>query len=202
MINLLPTDHRQKIFYARRNTSLRSWIIAVLVVLAGMIIVVGAGFFYLQREVNRQTVSLEESKKQLQDQKIDEVRAQIDEISGNTRLVIQVLQREVLFSEVMRQIGAALPPNTALTQISLEDQVKGGITLTASATDITAASQIQINLDDPANKIFAKADLESISCEGTELPDYPCTVQIRALFNDKNPFVYIPPEGSNSGENQ
>jgi cell division protein FtsB len=71
-------------------------------------------------------------------------------------------------------------------------------TLKSMATDITAATQLQLNLQDPNNKIFDKADIEDITCIP---PDpsikYLCTVQLRAQFAKDNPYVYIsPPAGS------
>lgn len=96
-----------------------------------------------------------------------------------------------------------MPANTALTQLSVEDDVKGGISLEAVASNFTSASQIQVNLEDPGNKIFAKSDIENITCSGEpEIPGFPCTVSLRALFNDENPFVYIQPDEVNAGANQ
>lgn len=202
MINLLPTDYKRTLLFARRNTSLRGWIITLVIVLVGTVVVVGIGYWYLKNETNKQVAALERSKQELQQQNIDGVRTQIDEISGNTRLVIEVLQREILFSKLIRSIGAALPPNTILTGITLDDKVEGGIDLTAAASDFTSASQIQVNLQDPDNKVFAKADIVSITCGGTEIDGYPCNAQIRALFNEENPYAYIPADGANSGGGQ
>jgi Tfp pilus assembly protein PilN len=194
MINLLPNAYKQSMLFARRNTSLRGWVISLSVVLVGAVLIIAGGYLYLQNEINQQSKALQLSKSELQAQNIDGTRKQLDEISANTKLVLQVLQREILFSKLLRQLGASLPSNTALTQIQI-DELKGGITLQAKATDIESATQIQVNLADPNNKIFEKADIENINCSGAEPNDpYRCTVQLKALFAKKNPYVYISSE--------
>ena len=73
------------------------------------------------------------------------------------------------------------------------------MTITAAAKDITSATQLQVNLQDPKNKIFEKADIENINCGTADLKKrLPCTVQIRALFNKNSPYFYITPKGSAS----
>jgi Tfp pilus assembly protein PilN len=202
MINLLPTGYRLTLLYARRNTILKNWCIAFIIVLAGAVLLVAGGYVFLQSEINKQSKALETSRQDLASQDIEGTRQRLDEISANTKLVLQVLQKEILFSKLLRQLGASLPPNTALTQVQI-DEVKGGLTLQASAADINAATQLQVNLQDPNNKIFEKADIENINCGEEGGGVFPCTVQLRALFAEENPYVYIPSSqtSANSQEN-
>lgn len=202
MINLLPTNYRETLLYARRNTSLRGWLVAFVIALSGLAVLIGGGYFYLQNEINKQSKVLESARSDLSAQDLDGTRKKLDDISANTKLVLQVLQREILFSKLLRQLGASLPPNTALTQIQI-DEVKGGLTLQAAALDINSATQLQVNLQDPENKIFEKADIESINCNDPDpATRLPCTVQIRALFAAENPYVYIPSTQTSTEEKQ
>lgn len=192
MINLLPTAYRQSLAYARKNTSLRGWIITLTIVLLGVVIITGFGYWYLNNEIKKQQSTLQTARAELQRQNIDGTRKRLDEISSNTKLILQVLEREVLFSKLLRQLGASLPPNTALSQIQI-DELDGGLTLQAKAANIDAATQLQVNLQDPENKIFEKADIENITCDNPEPGStLPCTVQLRALFAKENPYTYIP----------
>jgi hypothetical protein len=87
-----------------------------------------------------------------------------------------------------------MPAKTVLTNLQI-NKVQGGIDLSAQAVDYKTATQIQLNLQDPTNQIFAKADIISIACSangtGTLNSKYPCLVQIRALFASNNPFLFI-----------
>ncbi len=190
MINLLPTGVKEDLLYARRNTTLVKWIIALVISIIGIVIIVLAGNIFLQVSINNYSSETTEARDRLQAQKIEETQAQIEEISSNTKLATKVLSREILFSKLLRQLGASIPANNVLQQFQVEE-VGGGLTLQAAATDINAATQLQLNLQDPQNKIFEKADIESITCGQTESAKYPCVIQLKALFADQNPFTFI-----------
>jgi Tfp pilus assembly protein PilN len=192
MINLLPPNIRQDTLYARRNVVLLRWVIACGIALIGIGLIVGAGFVYLDQTSKSHAKRAEAARASLQAQKVEETGKKIEEISNNTKLATQVLSKEILFSKLLRQLGAALPANTTLTGLQI-DKVQGGLALTASAKDVVSATQIQLNLEDPNNKIFEKADIESITCASSSDNPYPCVVQIRALFGKNNPYLYITP---------
>ncbi len=199
MINLLPSAMKQDILYARRNTKLLHWSIAILAVIIGMAIIVGFGSLYLRQSTKNYDAQLKDTTAQLKLQKLDETQKRVQEISGNLKLMVQVLSREVLFSKLVQQIGAAMPENTVLTNLQI-NKLQGGLDLSAQAVDYKTATQIQVNLQDPTNKIFAKADILSITCSGngtgTLNSKYPCLVQVKALFATNNPFLFINASGS------
>lgn len=198
MINLLPTDYKQTLFYSKRNRTMSRWVIALLLALVFSLIIVGVGWLYLDQAVKREANDIEQTEAALKEQNIEETTAKVDEISNNTKLVLDVLSREILFSKLIRQLGAVLPPGTALESITLEG-LEGGLTIQAFATNFNSASQIQVNLNDPENKIFKQADIETITCPQTsgqqstseETSIYPCTVRLKALFSDNTEYRYI-----------
>jgi len=192
MINLLPPKVKEDISYARRNKKLFSWALAMVASIVGILIIVGFGQLYLTQSVKTYERQISEGQERLRIQKIDETQKRVSEISGNIKLVVQVLSREILFSKVLRQVGAAIPSGAILTELTIL-KVEGGIDLTFEAKDYQTGSQILLNLQDPANKIFEKADIEEIRCSA-EVPDgqtYPCQVSIRALFGDNSPYLFI-----------
>lgn len=191
MINLLPPGYKDNIFYARRNRGLLNWSIAFVAASLLIAFIIAGGYLFMEHSIKKQSAQAAQAKEQLKRDKIDETKARLDEISANTKLILQVLSREILFSSLLRQLGASLPDGTTLQSVQI-DKVEGGITLKALARDVDAATQIQVNLADPKNKIFEKADIETINCSPDAAPgSYPCTVQLRALFAKDNPYVYI-----------
>lgn len=191
MINLLPPEYKENILYARRNRSLLNWTTALVGSLILIILIIATGYILMNNSINNQSERTAAAQQHLKDEKIDETKAQLAEISTNTKLILQVLSREILFSQLLKQLGASLPSGTTLQSIEI-DKVQGGITLKALAKDVQSATQIQVNLSDPQNKIFQKADIESITCGGEDAKsDFRCTVQLRALFANNNPYVYI-----------
>lgn len=200
MINLLPTDTKQSLSYARHNTKLLRWLIVMLLSIIGITIVIVFGQIYINRSVNSYTKQVEQAREQLKVQKLEETQTRVEDITSSLKLVLQVLSREVLFSKLIRQVGSAMPEDTVLTNLQI-GKVEGGIDLDAVAVDYQTGTQIQVNLQDPSNKIFDKADIVSISCNppvaGTGSTanqqissKYPCQVRIRALFTKSNPFLF------------
>jgi hypothetical protein len=192
MINLLPRQVKDDVLYAKRNTKLVRWLVAIAIAGAGAILIMAFGQLYLTQTAKTYSKQIESGQQRLRDQKLEETQTRVSEISGNLKLVVEVLSREVLFSKVLRQVGAAVPSGAVLTNLSI-DKVEGGIDLTFEAKDYQTGSQIALNLQDPENKIFEKADIEQISCDAEiqENRTYLCQVTIRALFGDNSPYFFI-----------
>lgn len=199
MINLLPPETKQDILYARRNTKLRKWTFALLCSIVAIGVTVFTGQLYLQSSIHSYAAQVQQGNEELKAQKLDETEAQVQDITDSLHLVVQVLQREVLFSKLLSQIGAALPSGAVLTDLSI-NKVQGGLDLRAAAKDYQTATQVQLNLQDPQNKIFDKADIVSIQCSSVKVAGdvthnlYPCDIQLRALFGKNNSsFSFISP---------
>lgn len=195
MINLLPPDIKDSITYARRNTQLARWIGLVMTSFAGVAVVVVFGLLYMNQSITANQQQIAETQAQLKVQKLEETQKRVEDISGSLKLVVQVLSKQVLFSELLKQTGAAMPPNTVLVNLQI-NKLQGGIDIQAAGLDYATASQIQVNLQDPKNKIFSKADIINITCNNTATRNglaakYPCSISIRAQFTQNNPFMFI-----------
>lgn len=194
MINLLPPEVKTNISYARRNTVLRKWALATTVAILGLVSIVLFGQLYLDNSINAYSAQAQDTREQLRIQKIDETQKRVNEISSNLKLVVQVLQREILFSKVLKQIGASIPNGAVLTELTIA-KVQGGIDLQYEAQNYQTATQILLNLQDPKNQIFEKADIENITCTDTPVvgKKYNCTIEIRALFGKNTQFYSLVP---------
>lgn len=197
MINLLPSDIKQDYVYARRNVILRRWVTLFFIALVGLVVIATYGMVSFQQSTVRYNSQIAAAQKTLQEGKFAETQKELQDISGSFKLVVKVLGQEVLFSQLLKQIAAIIPANANLTALNIS-QTTGGLDITANATDYATATQVQVNLSDPDNKIFSKADIVNITCDGakTTNPRYPCTVTIRALFADNNPFLFINSKGN------
>lgn len=193
MINLLPPDTKQAYRYAARNQRLLKWLAAFVVALVGLGVIGTYGLLTLRQSVASNTSQVTAAQAALQGQHLRQTETQVKDITNSLRLTVQVLSQEILFSKLLQQVGAAIPRGAVLTNLTIS-QLKGGINLTVSATDYTTATQAQVNLADPTNRIFTKADIQSINCNkssSTANATYPCVTNIRALFANNNPFLFI-----------
>lgn len=194
MINLLPPEVKQGYAYARRNVGLRRWVIAFAIGLVGLGAVGTVGLLSLHQSTLHYQKQVDIAKQALEKDDLKGTQKQIEDISGSFKLVVKVLSQEVLFSKLITQMGAAIPPNANLTGLTIRDTT-GGLDIVAEATDYKTATQVQVNLADPENKIFSKADIISITCNRQDSA-YPCIVNIRALFAKDNPFLFINSKGT------
>lgn len=196
MINLLPPEVKAQYRYASYNTRLRGWLIAVCLVLVGMAAISGAGLLYLRQISHSYDQQIADSTASLKRQKIDQTRTEVNSISSSLKLSVQVLSKEVLFSQLLKQLATLTPANTSLSSLNIS-QDQTALDIVANTTDYNAATQLQVNLADPNNKIFSKADIITISCGGNDTTTgstpskYPCSVTIRALLAKDNPFLFI-----------
>lgn len=201
MINLLPPNVKQDLVYGRRNTLMLRWSFTCLLAIVGVMLIVLFGQFYMNQSIHDYTLQKQKTGDELVAQDLKQTQKQVQDISSSLKLVVQVLSREVLFSKLIQQIGVAIPTNSRLTDLKIS-QTQGGIDLTAVASDYGTATQVQVNLQDPDNKIFDKADIVGINCLATGATNarYPCSISIRAQFAKSNPFlfIYTPPKGTKS----
>ncbi|HSX30997.1 MAG TPA: PilN domain-containing protein [Candidatus Saccharimonadales bacterium] len=192
MINLLPPDVKTTYRYARHNRTLARWITACAFSLLGGLLLAGGGYVYLNRSIDSTNQQIAFTNRQLKAQNLTAVQKQVTTISNNLKLTVQVLSQEILFSKLLKQLASVTPNNAILTNLAIT-QTQGGVDITAQTANYNAATQLQINLADPKNQIFSRADIVSISCSSTSSSNtkYPCTVILRALFATNNPFLFI-----------
>jgi len=194
MINLLPQETKHAYRYAAANVKLLRWSIAIFLGLIGAGLIATYGLLSVQHAVSTTNQQIIDTNIALSNAKQAETTKKIGDISDSLKLTQKVLSQEILFSKLLKQMAVALPAGAKLTGLNIAQVAGGsGLDVTAEAADTTAATQVQVNLADPANKIFAKADIQGITCNSKNAPDaaYPCTVTLRAQFAKDNPFLFI-----------
>lgn len=195
MINLLPPDIKENYRYARRNTRMIKWVVAFSFALVGLAALSVGGIFYLDQTASSYDSQVQAQQDILKSQDQAGTQKQVKEVSDSLKLVVDVLSQQVLYSKLLEQLATIIPEDAALANLNI-NQVQGALDITANTADYTSATQLQVNMADPANKIFNKADIVNIACntdsQGAESAQrYPCTVTVRALFSADNPFLFV-----------
>lgn len=163
MINLLPPEIKESYRFAHRNVSLLRWVAAFGISLVILEAISTVGVIYIQQTALSYTSTIATTQASLKAQKLDETQAQVKDLSDNLKLAVQVLSKEVLFSELLTQLATITPSNASLIDLTIA-QTQKSIDITAMTADYATATQLQVNLTDPANKLFTKADIVNISC--------------------------------------
>lgn len=196
MINLLPPEVSGGYSYARRNVGLRRWVFLFVVALVGLGAITTYGLLSIQQSKTHYAKEIAGSQQLLKDQQFAETQKQVSDIASSFKLVVKVLGKEVLFSDLIKQIGATIPANANLTGLNIS-QVQSSLDISALVPDYKTATQVQVNLADPKSKLFSKADIVSITCKDDSTDTaHPCNVTIRALFAPNNPYLFINSKGT------
>ncbi len=194
MINLLSPDIKSSLLYARRNVVIRKVLFGFICGVIGIVAIILFGSMYLNREISRTSAQIEQTKTLLAEQKLEETQERVSSISDSLKLVVEVLSQQIVFSRMIRQVGAVTPEGAVLSNLTIST-ITGGIDLTFETADQQTGTQVLLNIQDPANELFAQADIEKISCNNVALNTiYPCSVTIRALFGDNSPYLLISKE--------
>ena len=121
MINLLPQEYSSALRSDRLTATLYRWMVSTVAAIAGLVLIVGMGWLYL----NQQTVNLNRSiasqKQQLQNQNLTEVQKNADQLSGNIKIINQVLNKEIRFSDLIQAIGQVMPNGSVLSSLTLNE---------------------------------------------------------------------------------
>ena len=190
MIELLPNNIKQDRNYGRRNNVLLRWNIACLLAITGILIIGATGYFFINNATESAAASKVQTEESIADAKLSEVEAEYKEFSGNLKTVIQILSDQVLFSELLQQIGSVTPTGATLNSISLSD-TDNALDLDFTTTAASIAPTIQVNLEDPTNELFDKADIIQVTCQAGNDGKESCNVQLRALFKEDAKFLFL-----------
>lgn len=197
MINLLPSEYAERVHFGLQNNLLKSWLIGVLTAIAGAGVIIAAGSAYLTHQSDNYQDSIAKTKTELQAQNLSGVQKNADEISGDIKVINQVLSQEIKFSDLMTSIGRLMPPGTVLTSLSLTSDVAGSVDLNAGSIDPPGAAQIAVNLSDTSKDLFSKVDIINVNCANEVKSIYKCNVVLRALFSKhaQTRFLSVPKGG-------
>jgi hypothetical protein len=208
MINLMPDYLRQEIAFARRNYALLQWLMAVTIV----IIAVGAMTIFGQYYIGRNTKSLEAAaevtKERIDAQNLQTTQTDIQSLSNNFTTVTRLLKQQLLFSRMFVKIGSIVPGGAILRGITLSTTTSTAIDLNVVAINRDVATQAFVNISDPANGLFDKADLLSVSCStvGIDSSDltakYPCSAMIKVVIKTDSSFYFLNSLSNNEDTSQ
>lgn len=193
MINLLPPESKQQIQYGRRNTHLTRWIFAMVIVIAGIGVMTVVGQLYINQNVKSLKTIATQAQTRMADQNLEATKKELTTLSGNLKTVVQILNKQLLFSKMFIKIGGVMPAGTAVSGVTLSTS-DSAIDLAIGGIDKNAASQAFINVSDPKNGFFEKADLISVTCtQVTAASDtkYPCSANIRVTLKNDSSFYFL-----------
>lgn len=202
MINLLPSEIKENIYYGRKNSTIVRWIIANTAMILAILVVLFFGGVFIDHSRQNLTTSNELIETNIKAEKLDTVQEDAKELSDGVKLISQILSQELLFSKLLQELGGLMPEKTVLGSVSLTSNISTPLDITASAIDYNAATQVQLNFQDKTKGLFETVDANNITCTNDEKTAYKCTISIRAKFSASAAITYSSSAHVSSGVTQ
>ena len=196
MINLLPGGIKEEITFGRRNRLLLRWLFVVFMVIATVAAMTVFGQFYINRNIHSLQAVAKVTQERIANQNLASTQKDIQSLSNNFATVTQLLGRQLMFSKLFVKIGSIIPNGAILSGITLSTS-SSAIDLNVIAVNREAATQAFVNISDPKNGLFDKADLISVNCTTgsanttASASKYPCTAMIKVIIKNDSSFYFL-----------
>jgi Tfp pilus assembly protein PilN len=191
MINLLPPEQKQQISYARKNSQLLNWMIALTVLIIAIFTLTLVGQFFISQNINSLKAINQSVEQRIEQRGLANTQKEVESLSNNMTTVVKILKDHLLFSKIFDKIGSLLPPGTSLSGIEISSS-ESALELEFKSSTQDAASQVFINISDPNNGLFEKADLLNVNCPRSDISRTdPCITQVRVIIKTDSNFYFL-----------
>lgn len=159
MINILPTEIKQQLYYSKRNAKLVPYLLLGLVLaglLSGLFL---ASFWYADRQTSRlnATLSIQRQERQTYQATEDKVKA----FQSNLSLIEKLLAEKTTYSQLLKDVAAVLPADSYVNHLTLTGDDSKPLELLVTVDSFNRAAELRNSLI--ASPRFASADIQSIS---------------------------------------
>lgn len=175
MINLMPDDAKKEIRSARLNVILSRYIFIIIVAFIFLVLLLAGSYVILTQTKNsaEQLISINSSKADI----YSTTKAQVDSLSAGLSETKTILNQEVLYSNVLINIGQQMPPGTVLSSVALNASSFTGTPVSLKAYAKTTDDAVALRQKFQASPIFANVNFDSVS-DSKGIDGYPVGVSM------------------------
>ena len=175
MINLMPDAAKKEIRSARMNVVLTRYIIVIILAFAFLSLLLAGSFVVLTqtKASAEQLISGNDTKAAV----YSETKAKVDALSSGLAETKRILNEEVLYSNVLMNIGQQMPEGTVLSGIELSSASFSGAPVTLKAYAKTTEAAVLLREKFQSASIFSNVNFESIS-DTDGIAGYPVSVSM------------------------
>jgi Tfp pilus assembly protein PilN len=175
MINLMPDDAKKEIRSARVNVILTRYIFIILFAFGFLILLLGGSYVVLtQTKASAQRlIDANGTKAEV----YSTTKAQVDALSSRLSETKSILNQEILYSNVLMNIGQQMPAGTVIDSIALDTASFAGTPITLKAYAKTTNAAVALREKFQSSPIFTKVNFESVSGT-TGIDGYPVSVSM------------------------
>lgn len=180
MINLLPYDTKKQIKAARTNTTLIKYLFISIFAIAFIILSSLMVYVLLINSQPKTTTTANAS--QTSESEYSTLKSQLDNMYLSFSSTKPILQQQISTSEIIIGIGANLPPNVVLGDLSINSS-KIGIPISLSAKAKSSSDVAKIKESLQKSSMFTNISLQSEKTNSNDTSGYPVSVTINLTIN-------------------
>lgn len=181
MINLLSDEKKAEIRAGRANVIILNYIFMLLAALALLIVILVGS--YITLSVTRSDAQARVAQN---DSKTTQYKATEDKAKAyrnNLATAKQILDKEVVYSQLMIKIAQAVPKGVVLDQLSLDPKSIGApITINAHARNQNDAVALKTSFEKQTS-LFSDVHFEQIQFEESSNGGYPVAITLGLTIN-------------------
>jgi Tfp pilus assembly protein PilN len=179
MINLLPPDNKRQIQAGRSNTLLLRYNLFLLIAVGFLLVAIGVVYVYLGNTKTAAEQTIKENQARVNS--YAEIEKQSNEFKANLAIAKQILSKEVVYTDVVLQIAALMPPGVILDNLKLDAKTFGTKT-TLAAHSKTIADAIALKESFQKSPLFSDVNFQIISTPETGSGSYPVGISLNVTI--------------------
>ena len=181
MINLLPTEAKQAVRYARLNVSLIQYCVLVILTSAALSAMLLLGINIMSSTQNEIETSIESDQAKIAE--LELINSQANELAADIDTISRLLQQEVKFSELIREIGLVIPAGASLSGLTLTEDRTAPLSLEVATTNPDLIGVLQENMRE--SDLFLGAEILSITATQDTNGTDQFSGSLNAYFNNE-----------------
>jgi Tfp pilus assembly protein PilN len=183
MINLLPTNLKDEIRFGRLNITLVQYTMLVVSVSIALVAVLLFGVGVVSADERSLKKNIEERQVILSG--LSSVTQEAQDLESTVNTISALLEREIEFSKLLKDIGAVIPSGASLTGLALTGDESVPLQIDAEISTQSLAAVLRENLED--SNLFQGADIQSISIGDVNQAGAALNYQVRIVVNFEQP---------------
>ena len=176
MINLMPDDAKTEIRAARVSVILLRYIVVVLLAFVFLVLLLAGSYLVLTQTKDSAKTLIEANSTKAE--VYSSTKAQVDTLSSSLIETKSILDQEILYSNVLINIGQQMPAGTVLNKITLDASSFTGTPLTLKAYAKTTNAAVALREKFQSSPIFTNVNFQSISDTSGGITGYPVSVSM------------------------
>lgn len=173
MINLMPDADKKEIRAARANVILARYIMIILMAFVFLLLLLAGSYVVLTQTKDSATRLMDANSSKAA--VYSATKAQVDSLSASLTQTKTILNQEVLYSNVLMNIGQQMPNGTVLDKITLNSASFTGTPVTLKAYAKTTNDAVALREKFQSTPIFTNVNFSSVS-DSAGIPGYPVSV--------------------------